>query len=201
MEITVRQAGEQDRDAVIAAFSLACPDEAVTAWVLEGHPFEQFGPHYVPEMIDRALRDDEIWLAGTDADIWAVSIWQHVDSVDRFASDLLAARTAADGAPDVRPLQRMAVVTDLLAHSHPRELPHRYLQVIVTVPQHRGKGAGAAILANQTKAASSAGVPAYLEASTDRSARLYSRMGFTQTSTTYDLPDGGPTLRPMWFRG
>ncbi|PXX62220.1 acetyltransferase (GNAT) family protein [Nocardia tenerifensis] len=201
MDINVRQAGEQDRDAVIEAFAHASRDEVVTAWVLEGFPFEQFSEQYVPVLIDRALRDDEIWVAGDDSQIWAVSIWQQVDSVDRFQTEAAEARAAAEGAPDVPTLRRFAVVTDLLAHSHPCELPHRYLQVIVTVPEHRGKGAGAAILADRTKAASSAGVPAYLEASTERSARLYTRMGFARTGAEHELPEGGPTLRPMWFRG
>ncbi|ASF08909.1 putative acetyltransferase [Nocardia brasiliensis NBRC 14402] len=201
MEITVRQAGRQDRDAVIEAFTLASPDEEVTAWVLAGHAFEQFSGQYVPGLIDRALADDEIWLAGSGSQIWAVSIWQHVASAERLEQDAVEARALAATAPDIRPLQRAAYVSDLLARTHPREFPHRYLQVIVTVPEHRGKGAGGAILAGQTKAASSAGVPAYLEASTERSARLYARNGFARTNIDHDLPEGGPTLRPMWFRG
>ncbi|WP_433578932.1 GNAT family N-acetyltransferase [Nocardia brasiliensis] len=201
MEITVRQAQRQDRDAVIEAFTLASPDEEVTAWVLAGHAFEQFSEQYVPGLIDRALADDEIWLAGSGSQIWAVSIWQHVESADRLERDAVEARALAATAPDIRPLQRAAYVSDLLARTHPREFPHRYLQVIVTVPEHRGKGAGGAILADQTKAASSAGVPAYLEASTERSARLYARNGFGRTNIDHDLPEGGPTLRPMWFRG
>lgn len=201
MKLTVRQASKQDRDAVIKAFAAASPDEVVTAWILEGHPIEQFIDQYVPALIDRALSDDEIWIAGTESDIWAISIWQHVTSAHRLEREAAEARALAESVPGVRALQRAAIVSDLLEHSHPREFPHRYLQVIVTVPEHRGKGAGAAILATQTKAASSAGVPAYLEASTDRSARLYTRMGFTQTGTNHDLPDGGPTLRPMWYRG
>ncbi|MEV6558431.1 GNAT family N-acetyltransferase [Nocardia sp. NPDC051756] len=201
MEITVRQASKQDRDAVIKAFAIASPDEVVTAWILEGHPIEQFSDQYVPALIDRALDDDEIWIAGTESEIWAISIWQHVTSADRVEREAAEARALAESVPDIRALQRAATVSELLEHSHPREFPHRYLQVIVTVPEHRGKGAGAAILATQTKAASSAAVPAYLEASTDRSARLYTRMGFAQTGTNHNLPDGGPTLRPMWFRG
>ncbi|QIS02781.1 GNAT family N-acetyltransferase [Nocardia brasiliensis] len=201
MDITVRQAARQDRDAVIEAFSLASPDEEVTAWVLEGYPFEQFGGQYVPNLIDRALDTDEIWLAGSGSEIWAVSIWQHAASMDRFEREAAEARELAASAPDLRPLQRMSHVLDLLTRTHPRAFPHRYLQVIVTVPEHRGKGAGGAILASQTKVASAAGVPAYLEASTERSARLYERNGFARTGIDHDLPDGGPTLRPMWFQG
>ncbi|WP_174185607.1 GNAT family N-acetyltransferase [Nocardia barduliensis] len=200
MEITARQAGIQDRDALIEAFGIASADEVVTEWVLEGHPDSNSRTAFVPGLIDRALRDDEIWVAGAGEQIWSVSIWQHVTSVQRFADEAGEARTMLEQAPELRVAQRLAFITDLLAREHPRELPHRYLQVIVTLPEHRGKGAGAVILADRLKAASEAGVPAFLEASTERSARLYSRCGFAATGTTHTLPENGPTLIPMWFR-
>ncbi|MGY1979935.1 GNAT family N-acetyltransferase [Nocardia gipuzkoensis] len=200
MEITTRQAGAEDRDALIEAFGIASADEVVTAWVLEGQPEGGLRTAFVPGLVDRALRDDEIWVAGAGAEIWSMSIWQHVTSVERFAAEAAETRTMAQQAPDVRVLQRLRIVTDLLAREHPREFPHRYLQVIVTMPEHRGKGAGAVILADRLKAASEAGVPAFLEASTERSARLYRRCGFAATGTTHTLPENGPTLIPMWFR-
>ncbi|MBF6471601.1 MULTISPECIES: GNAT family N-acetyltransferase [Nocardia] len=200
MEITTRQAGAEDRDALIEAFGIASADEVVTTWVLEGQPEGGLRTAFVPGLVDRALRDDEIWVAGAGAEIWSMSIWQHVTSVERFAAEAAETRTMAQRAPDVRVLQRLRIVTDLLAREHPREFPHRYLQVIVTVPEHRGEGAGAAILADRLKAASEAGVPAFLEASTERSARLYRRCGFAATGTTHTLPENGPTLIPMWFR-
>ncbi|WP_280264622.1 GNAT family N-acetyltransferase [Nocardia abscessus] len=200
MEITTRQAGAEDRDALIEAFGIASADEVVTAWLLEGQPEGGLRTAFVPGLVDRALRDDEIWVAGVGAEIWSMSIWQHVTSVERFAAEAAETRTMAQQAPDLRVLQRLQIVTDLLAREHPREFPHRYLQVIVTMPEHRGKGAGAVILADRLKAASEAGVPAFLEASTERSARLYRRSGFAATGTTHTLPENGPTLIPMWFR-
>ncbi|MGK8524512.1 GNAT family N-acetyltransferase [Nocardia asteroides] len=200
MEIIARQAGARDRDALIEAFGIASADEVVTAWVLEGQPDPAFRTAFVPGLVDRALRDDEIWVAGAGAEIWSVSIWQHVTSAERFAAEAAEARTMLEQAPDLRVAQRLAILTDLLAREHPREFPHRYLQVIVTVPEHRGKGAGAVILADRLKAASEAAVPAFLEASTERSARLYRRCGFAATGTTHTLPENGPTLIPMWFR-
>ncbi|MGQ4617251.1 GNAT family N-acetyltransferase [Nocardia sp. R7R-8] len=200
MEITARRAGVQDRDALIEAFGVAGADEVVTAWVLEGQPDTRFRTAFVPGLVDRALRDDEIWVAGAGEEIWSMSIWQHVTSVERFADEAAEVRTMLEQAPDLRVAQRLAIVTDLLAREHPREFPHRYLQVIVTVPEHRGKGAGAAILADRLTAASEADLPAFLEASTERSARLYRRCGFAPTGTTHTLPEHGPTLIPMWFR-
>ncbi|MEU2104663.1 MULTISPECIES: GNAT family N-acetyltransferase [unclassified Nocardia] len=200
MEITARQAGVADRDALIEAFGIASADEVVTAWVLEGQSDAGLRTAFVPGLVDRALREDEIWVAGAGEEIWSISIWQHVTSVERFADEAAEARTMLEQAPDLRVAQRLAIVTDLLAREHPREFPHRYLQVIVTVPEHRGQGAGAAILADRLAAASEAGVPAFLEASTERSARLYRRCGFAPTATTHTLPENGPTLIPMWYR-
>ncbi|WP_067480157.1 GNAT family N-acetyltransferase [Nocardia amamiensis] len=200
MEITVRQAAVTDRDALIEAFGAASADEVVTAWVLEGEPDASVRTAFVPGLVDRALREDEIWVAGAGEEIWSVSIWQHVTSVQRFEDEAAEARTMAGQAPGSRVLERVAFLTDLLAREHPREFPHRYLHVIVTMPEHRGKGAGAAIIADRLKSASEASVPAFLEASTERSARLYSRSGFAPTGTTHTLPENGPTLIPMWFR-
>ncbi|MFD0359962.1 GNAT family N-acetyltransferase [Nocardia sp. GCM10030253] len=200
-ELIVRQATSADRDAVVEAFGAAWLDEAGTAWVLEGNPVEIFLAEHAPAMIDRALHDDEVWIAAAGAEIWAVSIWQTVISADRVLAEAAEAQALADAAPDVRPFQRLTTLTALLAREHPREFPHRYLQVIATVPQRRGSGAGGAILADRLKAASDAGVPAFLEASTERSARLYTRRGFVRDNMTHTLPDGGPTLIPMWFRG
>lgn len=124
-----------------------------------------------------------------------------VTSADRVLAEAAEAQALADAAPEVRPFQRLATLTALLAREHPREFPHLYVQVIAAVPQHRGSGAGGAILADRLKAASDAGVPAFLEASTEDSARLYTRRGFVRDTVTHTLPDRGPTLIPMWFRG
>ncbi|MBF6496497.1 GNAT family N-acetyltransferase [Nocardia cyriacigeorgica] len=197
--LTVRRASEADRDAVVDAFG-KCSDEAVTAWVLEGHSIEPFIDQHVPMIIDRGLKEDEIWIAGAGDDIWAVSIWQYVTSPERFVADAEEARAMREQAPDLSVARRLEAVTSLLAAEHPREFPHQYLQVIVTVPEHRGKGAGAAILGDRLKVYTEQQVPAFLEASTERSSRLYARCGFEATGKTHPLPENGPTLIPMWFR-
>ncbi|MFI5716581.1 GNAT family N-acetyltransferase [Nocardia sp. NPDC051750] len=198
-ELSVRRAERDDFDPLMTALREAAPDEAVTEWIMRGHPMDQFLDVYLPEIIERGFGDDEIWIAGAEDEIWAVSVWQAVTSVDRLLADATTAREHAERAPDSRPLQRSAYVTELLAREHPRRFPHRYLELIVTVPRYRGQGAGAAILGDRTRALAAAGMPAYLEASTERSSRLYARQGFVPTGATHTLPEDGPTLIPMWF--
>ena len=198
-EPTVWRAGENDLEPLTKAFRQATPDEAVTEWIMRDHPMDQFLDEWIPQIVDRGLRDDEVWVAGGDGEIWAISIWQKLTSADRLIADAATARAHADRAPEVRPLQRSALVTELLAREHPRRFPHSYLELIATVPEYRGRGAGAAILTERTRQCSAAGVPAYLEASTERSSRLYTRQGFVRTGETHTLPADGPTLIPMWF--
>ncbi|WP_067574928.1 hypothetical protein [Nocardia acidivorans] len=94
----------------------------------------------------------------------------------------------------VPPFERITAATTATAAARPREFPHRYLQDIVTLPESRGRGAGAVIFTDRIK---SVDVPAYLEARTERSAHLDERCGFTRIGTEIELPDDGPTLRPM----
>ena len=197
--LTVRRATDADRDAVIHAFG-RCTDEVVTSWVVAGESDASFRDEQVPLIIDSGLQQDEVWIAGSGDEVWAVAIWQRVESVDRF-------RTDADGAgelhrqnPDFAPFRRLAAVTAYLADEHPREFPHLYLQVMVTVPERRGQGAGRALLETRLALLEGEGVPAFLEASTERAARLYARCGFRREGRPHPLPEGGPTLIPMWFR-
>lgn len=196
----VRRAGTADIETVGRAYAAGARDEAVMAWVTDGYPevAAAFLAEHAPKLIERAVLDDEVWIAGPADEVWSVSVWQHVGDAHRYETEAGEAAELAAAAPEMRPMVRLAAVTELVARTHPREFPHRYLQSIVTVPQHRGRGAGAAILAARLPAT---GEPAYLEASTERSAALYARCGFVRTGAELSLPDGGPTLIPMWFRG
>lgn len=101
----------------------------------------------------------------------------------------------ADGA--TRP-QRVAVVEAAAHARHPVE-PHLFLSSMATLPAHRGRGAGAAMLAAGLEWARTLDLPVYLEASTSDNRRLYERCGFYDLGETIDLPDGGPSLQPMWL--
>ncbi|WP_051499154.1 GNAT family N-acetyltransferase [Nocardia sp. BMG51109] len=201
-EVSVRRAEPAEARTVAQVFAAAAADEAVSAWVMDGHPdvAESFREQYMPDMIARALSEDEIWVAGAGDDIWTVSVWQTVTSPDRARQEAQQSRELFDAMPR-RPFRRMAAVTAAIAEHHPQRFPHRYLQAIVTLPGHRGSGAGGALLADRIRAATEAGVPAYLEASTERSARLYARHGFERTGDPIPLPENGPILIPMWFPG
>lgn len=83
----------------------------------------------------------------------------------------------------------------LIEHEHPRA-PHWYLPFIGVVPSHQGRGIGSALLQSVLQRCDADGLPAYLEASSERNRELYLRHGFMVTKEV-DLPEG-PPLWLMW---
>jgi GNAT superfamily N-acetyltransferase len=68
--------------------------------------------------------------------------------------------------------------------------------VIGVRPARQGLGIGSALMQPTLQRADSAGLPTYIEASTQRSAALYERLGFVHKGVL-ELPGGGPPLWPM----
>lgn len=77
---------------------------------------------------------------------------------------------------------------------HPRK-PHHYFAHIGVVPGSQGKGLGSALMRPTLDRCDAENLPAYLEASSERSAALYARLGF---ELIRELRVGGsPPLRLM----
>jgi GNAT superfamily N-acetyltransferase len=79
---------------------------------------------------------------------------------------------------------------------HP-EAPHWYLAVIGSDPAVRGQGFGQILMQSRLQRCDAEFCPAYLESSKPENVPYYERFGFTVTGEIV-LPDGGPTLWPMW---
>ena len=81
---------------------------------------------------------------------------------------------------------------------HPEE-PHWYLAVIGSDPPVRGKGFGQVVMRSRLDRVDAEHAPAYLESSKFQNLAYYQRFGFEVTDEVV-LPDGGPTMWPMWRR-
>jgi GNAT superfamily N-acetyltransferase len=92
-------------------------------------------------------------------------------------------------------LPRAIGVQKAMEEQHLRE-PHFYVRVIGVRPARQGQGVGSGLMQPTLQRADSAGLPAYIEASTQRSAALYARLGFVHLGVL-ELPDGGPPVWPM----
>jgi RimJ/RimL family protein N-acetyltransferase len=97
-------------------------------------------------------------------------------------------RTFGMRLPRARRLQR------LFEANHLRE-PHYYVRYLGVATRFQGHGLGTALLRPTLDRCDRERVPAYLEASTERSARLYERLGFVHLGTR-QVPDG-PWFWPM----
>jgi GNAT superfamily N-acetyltransferase len=79
---------------------------------------------------------------------------------------------------------------------HPRA-PHFYLFALGVDPDHQGRGIGSALLEAVLARCDEQRAPAYLEASTRQSAKLYERHGFRATDELL-MAEGAPPMWPMW---
>jgi GNAT superfamily N-acetyltransferase len=88
-----------------------------------------------------------------------------------------------------------ARVERAMEERHLRE-PHFYVRIVGVRTALQGQGVGTALMQPTLQRADAAGLPTYIEASTQRSAALYERLGFVHMDVL-ELPEGGPPLWPM----
>lgn len=131
------------------------------------------------------------YLAGSDA----CAAWTPPDPAPwsddvgaRFATTVVPVCSSGD-------LARLHVLDETMSAAHPRR-SHWYLGLIGTVPPARSRGLGSRLLSHTLALVDDAGQPAYLEATSERNAALYTRFGFVRTGEI-EIPDG-PTLIAMW---
>jgi GNAT superfamily N-acetyltransferase len=72
--------------------------------------------------------------------------------------------------------------------------PHFYVRTVGVRTTLQGQGLGSALMQPTLERADSAGLPTYIEASSERGAALYERLGFIHMDVL-ELPEGGP---PLW---
>jgi ribosomal protein S18 acetylase RimI-like enzyme len=92
-------------------------------------------------------------------------------------------------------LHRGAPMGDAMEKNHPHE-SHFYLAFIAVAPRFQGMGLGGAMLDANLANIDARGVPAYLENSNPRNARLYERAGFVARRNI--APAGAPPMVAMW---
>jgi GNAT superfamily N-acetyltransferase len=94
-------------------------------------------------------------------------------------------------------LGRAARLGAAMEWRHAREArgPHYYVRDVGVLPEMQGRGLGSALMAPTLERCDREGLAVYLEASSERSAVLYERLGFEHLSELSVL--GSPPLRLM----
>ncbi|MGV9251529.1 GNAT family N-acetyltransferase [Streptomyces sp. NPDC003697] len=198
MGVTVRAADEGDRALVVRLLDEAFQDDPVSNWLFPepGHR-RRTHPRLMAAFTDIVSAEGRIDITGDGS---ACALWLSVPAGglagDGGASgdvdDAVRLRESVDPANE-----RVERIVRLTAGAHPADRAHEYLWMIAVAPDRQGEGLGTTLIRHVLDRCDRTGLPAYLEASSTRSTKLYQRLGFAFTDRTLDLPDG-PRMWPMW---
>ncbi|MGX4689881.1 GNAT family N-acetyltransferase [Streptomyces sp. JNUCC 63] len=194
MGVGIRSAGQDDRALVVRLLDEAFQDDPVSGWVFPGEEYRRTTHHrLMAAFTDIVLEEGRIDVTedGTACALW-LSIPAAVPDGPDDPDDAVRLRETVDPAN-----ARVEEIARLMADSHPADRAHEYLWMIGVTPGRQGEGLGSALIRHVLDHCDRESLPAYLEASSKRSTKLYERLGFTFTGTTLDLP-GGPRMWPMW---
>jgi len=94
---------------------------------------------------------------------------------------------------------RFAAFDAALDRHHPAGTAHHHLALLAVHPRCQHQGTGSLLLAAHHATLDHDGIPAYLEAASVRTRRLYQCHGYHPSPAgPIRLPDGGPFMWPMW---
>lgn len=185
-------AGALREDAMMSAFVGGALDER-----------EERLTHLYREFVRSGLRHGAVDVARAEGSpaILGVAVWSAPGHPGGGLSNQLRGLGSYLRAFGLRRLFSSRALDKALHAARPSE-PHWYLAVIGVSAQGRGHGVGSALLESRlsTIDQSGAAAPAYLEASTERSAALYARFGFTPMGIVPGFPQKVEPVA-MWRRG
>lgn len=191
--LSIRRVAAREAAQVAETLALAFADDPAFEWVWRDDP--ALGPEvsraFFRTFAAFALEAGEVF---ADDSTTGVAIWLPFDPADQHEDPALGEALAAACGPFA---EKFGIVDGLMAAAHPVHATHAYLPFIGVVPEGQGRGIGGSLLEARLRDLDRQGVPAYLEATTIQSARLYRRHGFEHRENTIDLPDG-PSMYPMW---
>jgi GNAT superfamily N-acetyltransferase len=189
----VRVATVVDASSIANTFALAFHDDPLWAWAFPDptRRYRQLETWW-RFFIDNALRYPWIW---TTPNHEAAALW-----IPPGGTEL-----SAEAETQLEPLlsrllgghpQRVLEILEEFGRAHPIHQPHYYLSVLGTHPDHRGRGMGMALLADNLKHVDEQHVAAYLESSNPANDARYERFGFVRIGQ-FATP-GGPSVATMW---
>jgi GNAT superfamily N-acetyltransferase len=189
----VRKAvGPADTASLTNVLARAFFDDPVMRWAIPSNMRRARIDRALFEVFVRAYqRLGETYTAanGSGAALWAPPGTQAVPDDEAVAFAAQLEEIAGADAP------RLFELIELMDERHP-QAPVYYLQLLGVDPNLQGRGIGSGLLDAVLAGADREGVPAYLEATSVRNAKLYGKHGFIATGTV-TLP-GGPAFYPMW---
>jgi GNAT superfamily N-acetyltransferase len=127
----------------------------------------------------------------------AVSVWLPPDGVeldDHQEIELEAALTQLLGASGAAEFAELVARFDA---NHPQDVPHAYLSLLATHPDHRGRGIGMSLLADDLRRLDELHVPSWLESTNPANDRRYQSLGFEPVGAFLTVDDQR-VITTMW---
>jgi GNAT superfamily N-acetyltransferase len=195
--VQARRATHADVRALSKTLGRAFFDDPVMCWMLPDADARRRKLHKLFEALTRHhhLARGGVEVAPDDGGIGGAALWDPPGEWRQTRGEELRAMPGlllAFG----RSLRRGLVAEEMMKAAHPEE-PHWYLAVIGSDPDVRGKGFGQVLMRSRLDRCDAEHAPAYLESSNPDNVPYYQRFGFEVTGEI-TLPDGGPSLVPMW---
>lgn len=191
-----RRASASDGPLLARLFAAAFMSDPVFEWIARpgrkrAEGLERF---FLWLLHVRAIPFGEVWMASDGA---AAAAWLPPD-VPATAGGIMDQIRLLPMFLRLCGLPRMgrgSAMANAMEKNHPGER-HYYLAFIAVAPRLQGHGLGSSILEATLRGADAANLPAYLENSNPRNARLYERHGFVRQKNI--APIGAPPLIAMW---
>ncbi|HTJ33678.1 MAG TPA: GNAT family N-acetyltransferase [Dactylosporangium sp.] len=164
-----------DREAAVATFVAAFAQDPAVRWFLpddETYPAEAAA--MAGHLFDLRVGHGTVWIADGGA---AVAMWDPPRT---------PSRDGVEHPPQAGRFGRYQAVV----HAKMPKIPHWYLGVLATHPDHRGRRLGRSVMTAGLQRAAADALPAYLETSNPRNVDIYRSAGFEVAEHVYvdDLP-------------
>lgn len=186
------RADETDVDTLSQVIAEAFFDLPPSRWLIEDLAARRaIFPAYFRLYVEHALA---CGLVHTTSEHDAVALWLPVGPGAPGPPDGYGTRLVAITGPLIG---RFETFDAALETRHPAATPHQHLAILAVRPGQQGQRTGTTLLAARHATLDAEGIPAFLEASSPDSRRLYLRHGYADYGPRIDLP-GGPVLYPMW---
>ncbi|MDX6644347.1 MAG: hypothetical protein QOK40_74 [Miltoncostaeaceae bacterium] len=187
LPVMVRRATREDVPRVSETLAAAFCDDPIMAWC---YPDAARRQEILPRSFDIIVESNLLHggILTTDDGVGA-AVWVPPGVED----DQEAFGALIDASAEYAP--RLIQAFELMTAAHP-EQPHQYLFLLATRPGWQSRGIGSALMRPVLEACDRDGLPAYLEATSERNVGLYQRHGFRVTGQI-PFPEG-PSLWPMW---
>lgn len=190
----LRPLQRSDRETLVDVFARAFAQDPLTDWFVLGGALrewriQQIFHWYFDEALGQGLsqitvdrRAAALWLAPGQ---WHLPLWRQAVLLPKMLKVV-----------GVRKLPSRLRGINVMEQHHPTDR-HYYLVSMATDPSRQGQGLGSALLSAGLSRCDKAGMPAYLEATSERNLPLYKRHGF-QVRECLRIPGDGPMVWLMW---